>query len=258
MKRTLLLFAAAFAAVLFISSCSKPAVPVGVLLDQAAGKASEGDWAAAGRLAGEALKQDKQNADALMLKALACSNLDARHEAVEYAIQAARIRPQLFLAQYIQGMLLSKNGKPDLALKALKEARRLRPGDVNTLILLAENAMAVQRYQEAAGYFKLLAMQDKSFRSSPYLWNGLGVCYSARDPRLAQQFFQMGARYAPNDPITALNQAVLYDRYLRQKDKDNANAIRSYERLIRLTDGKAEYDSIRRQAAFRLNALKGL
>ena len=253
MKRNIY-FAAVFA-ILLISGCSKPAVPVGVLLDQAAGKASEGDWAAANRLAGDALKQDKQNADALMLKALACSNLDARHEAVEYAIQAARIKPQLFLAHYIQGMLLSKNGKPDLALKALKEARRLRPGDINTLILLAENSMAVRRYQEAAGYFKQLAMQDKSYKSSPYLWNGLGVCYASRDPRLALRFFQMGARFAPNDPITVLNLAVLYDRYLRPPD--NANAVRSYERLLQLTAGKAEYDSIRRQAAFRLDTLKG-
>lgn len=245
-------FSAALTAVLLISGCSKPAAPVGVLLDQAAGKASEGDWRAAGRLAGDALKQDRQNADALMLKALSCSNLDARHEAVEYAIQAARIRPRLFLAHYIQGMLLSKNGKPELALKALKEARRLRPGDVNTLILLAENSMAVKRYQEAAGYFKLLATQDKSYQSSPYLWNGLGVCFSARDPRLALRFFRQAAKCAPNDPITALNLAVLQDRYLRQKD----NAIRSYERLIRLTDGKVEYDSIRRQAAYRLDTLK--
>ena len=253
MKRNIL-FAAAFAVILSMTGCSKPAVPVGVLLDQAAGKASEGDWAAAGRLAGEALKQDKQNADALMLKALACSNLDARHEAVEYAIQAARIKPQLFLAQYIQGMLLSKNRKPDLALKALKEARRLRPDDINTLILLAENSMAVRRYQEAAGYFKMLATQDKSYRSSPYLWNGLGVCYSSRDPKLALRFFQMGARFAPNDPITVLNLAVLHDRYLRLPD----NAVSFYERLLQMTDGKAEYDSIRRQAASRLNALKGL
>ena len=57
----------------------------------------------------------------------------------------------------------------------------------------------------------------------------------------------------PNDPITALNLAVLHDRYLRQP----ADAVRSYERLLQLTDGKAEYDSIRRQAAFRLDTLKG-
>ena len=249
MKRKIL-FAAAFAVILTMSGCSKPAVPVGVLLDQAAGKASEGDWAAAGRLAGEALKQDKQNADALMLKALACSNLDARHEAVEYAIQAAQVRPQLFLAHYLQGMLLSKNGKPDAALKALKEARRLRPDDTNTLILLAENSVAVRRYQEAAGYFKLLGKNQNYLRSA-YLWNGLGVCHAVINPTMALKFFQMAERFEPNNAVTALNLAVLYDQYLKKPD----DARQNYDRFTRLTMGRAEYDTLRRQVESRLSSL---
>lgn len=247
-----IIYLAAIFTVLHLSGCSQPEVPAGALLNQAAAKASEGNWAGADALAKQVLKQDKHNVNALMLRALARNNLDARSEAAEYAIHAARVRPDLFLAQYIQGMLLSRNGKPELALKALREARRLRPDDVNTLILLAENSLAVRRYEDAAGYFKLLA-RHPGYRNSSYLWNGLGICHTVLNPKLAMKFFRVAQRNAPNDPVTALNVAVVYDRYL----KDRARAAAGYERFIRLATGKAEYDTIRQQAEYRLDSMKG-
>lgn len=251
MKRKIIFLAAAFGVIMQFSGCSKPLVPVGTLLNQAMQKAAEGNWQDADELAKQALKQQKHNADALMLRALARNNLDYRSEAVEYAIHAARVKPDLFLAHYIQGMLLSKNGKTELALKALKEARRLRPDDVNTLILLAENSIAARRYQEAAGYFKLLG-RNPNYLKSAYLWNGLGVCHVIINPAMALKFFRMAERYEPNDAVTALNLAVLYDQYL----KDAENARRNYEHFSRLTMGKAEYDTLRRQVELRLNSMK--
>ena len=250
MKRKIIYLAAAIAVVMQFSGCSKPAAPVGVLLNQAVQKAAEGNWRDADELAKQALKQQKHNANALMLRALAQSNLDFRHEAVEYAILAARVEPDLFLAHYIQGMLLSKNGKPEAALKALKEARRLRPNDINTLILLAENSVAVRHYQEAAGYFKLLGKNPNYLRSA-YLWNGLGVCHAVIKPAMALKFFRMAERYESDNPVTALNLAVLYDQYLK-----NPNAARqNYDRFTRLTMGRAEYDTLRRQVESRLRSL---
>ena len=235
-----------------ICGCSKPEPPTGVLLHQAAAKAAEGDWTGADQLAKQVLRKEKDNASALMIRALAQNSLDSRNEAVGYAIHAARVQPDQFLPHYIQGMLLSRNGKPELALRALKEARRFRPDDINTLILLAENSIAVKRYREAAGYFKLLA-RDQSYRTSPYLWNGLGLCYTASSPHMALKFFQMAERYAPDDPVTILNLAVLYDDRLKDEEK----ARSGYERFIQAVTGKAEYDGIRSQAEFRLNSMKG-
>ena len=234
-----------------IGGCSDPVVPAGTLLNNAAEKAAAGDWAEADRLARQAIKQDKNNADALMLLALAENSLDSRNEAVEYSIQAARLKPDHFLPHYIQGMLLSKNGKPDLALRSLKEARRFRPDDVNTLILLAENSIAVRRFREAAGYFKLLA-REPSYKTSPYLWNGLGICYTESAPQMALKLFKMAERYAPNDPVTMLNLAVLHDRYLRKEP----DARRYYEHFVRTAMGKAEYDAIRGKVEFRLDSMK--
>ena len=242
---------AAAAGLLLICGCSKPVTPVPVLLDQAAVKAGEGDWSGADQLAQQVLDQDKDNADALMLRALAQFTLDSQNEAVEYAIHAARVRPDSFTAHYIQGMLLSKSGKSDLALRALKEARRLRPDDTNTLILLAENALALRRYQEAAGYFKQLA-KDKKYLQTPYLWNGLGICLLS-NPNQALKFFRMAERFGPDDPVTALNLAVLQDVHLKQP----ALAVSGYERFLQLTDGQPVYDSLRSKASLRLESLRG-
>jgi len=250
MKRKFYILAAA-AGLLVICGCSKPVTPVPVLLDQAAVKAGEGDWTGADQLAKQVLEQDKDNADALMLRALARYTLDSQNEAVEYAIHAARVRSDSFAAHYIQGMLLSKSGKSDLALRALKEARRLRPGDTNTLILLAENAIALRRFQEAAGYFKLLA-SDKKYLKTPYLWNGLGICLLS-NPNQALKFFRMAERFGPNDPVTALNLAVLHDAHLKQQTA----ALSGYERFLQLTSGQAEYDLLRSKVSLRLESLRG-
>lgn len=245
------------------------------MLNQAVDKASEGSWSAAYQLAERAWKQNKANADALMLMALAQNNLDSGDAAVSYAIQAARLKPDLFTAQYIQGMLLSTNNKPDLALKALKDALRLRPGDVNTLILLVENSIATRHYQDAARYLKLLA-KNPAYQKSSYVWNGLGTCYTVTSPDMALRYFRMAETLMPNNPTAALNLAVLYDTRLarsaaaraewakrtRRKPEDYGKdcsdmAQRYYNRFIRMTAGKAEYDTLRRQAELRLDSLKG-
>lgn len=258
MKRkniSLALIAAVSFSCIWFCGCSEPQEPLGTLLDRATRKAAEGDWTGADQLAKRALKQDPDNADALMLLALSRNNLDLRNEAVEYAIRASRAKPDHFLPHYIQGMLLSKNGKPDLALRALKEARRFRPDDVNTLILLVENSIAVKRYKDAAGYFKLLA-RDQTYRTSPYLWNGLGVCYTESSPDLALKFYRMAERYGVDDPCTVLNLGVLHDRYLHQEDHEK-EARRYYERFVRIAVGKTEYDSVRGAVEIRLESMKG-
>ena len=258
-----------------LCACSEQEAGPGTLLNQAADKAAEGNWAAADQLAAGALKQKKDDPDALMLLALARNSLDARDEAVSYAIQAARLKPDSFTAQYIQGMLLSSNGKPDLALKALKDALRLRPDDVNTLILLVENSIAARRYSDAAQYLKILA-RNPAYQKTSYVWNGLGTCYAVSAPEMALRYFRMAETLLPNDPVAALNLAVLYDTRLGRSPQARADwakrtgndpagfekecslmAQRYYTRFLRMTERKTEYDTIRSQAAARLDGLRG-
>ncbi len=63
----------------------------------------------------------------------------------------------------------------------------------------------------------------------------------------------MAERYAPNDPVTVLNLAILHDSYLRQE----SNARHYYEQFLRIAAGKAEYDVIRSRAELRLDSIKG-
>lgn len=235
--------------IFFCGGCSKAPEPVETLLEHGAERAAAGDWSGADAAAGKALKQRKNQVNALLLRAMARNNLDCCAEAQEYAMRAAQLDPKSFLAQYLKGMLLSKNGKPGLALAALREARRMRPDDLNTLILLAESSLKAKKYDAAAGYFKHLA-RSPEYRSTPYPWNGIGVCYAAHAPRKALAFFHMAERLAPGDPGAAVNLAVICDK-LRALD----TARSYYRRFLLLTEGKAEYGAIRAAAKLRLESI---
>ncbi|OQA85975.1 MAG: hypothetical protein BWY31_01594 [Lentisphaerae bacterium ADurb.Bin242] len=238
--------------VLFLCACSAPPEPVGSLLSKACAKASNGDWLGADTLARQVLKQENANIDALLLCALARSNLDSEREAIDYAMKAAELAPGNFHAQYIKGFLLYKSGKYDLALGPLRAARNLREDDLNTLILLAQTSYVRKNLIQSAGYYSLLVRIPK-YGNSPLPWNGIGVCYAQSNPRKALAFFRKAEQLSPYDPATALNLAVLYDVHLRQP----AAAKSYYERFLRLSTGKAEYDSIRGTAELRFDSMKG-
>ena len=63
----------------------------------------------------------------------------------------------------------------------------------------------------------------------------------------------MAERFGPDDPVTALNLAVLQDVHLKQP----ALAVSGYERFLQLTDGQPVYDSLRSKASLRLESLRG-
>ena len=93
---------------------------------------------------------------------------------------------------------------------------------------------------------------------------------------MALRYFRMAETLLPNDPVSTLNLAVLYDTRLghspqaradwaKRTKKDPAEfekecslmAQRYYTRFLRMTERKTEYDTIRSQAAARLDALRG-
>lgn len=237
---------------LLFSACSAQPEPVSVMLSKACAKAVDGDWLGADNLAKQILKQEKNNVDALMLYALSRSNLDSPREALDCAMKAAELAPGNFYAQYIKGFLLYKSGKYDMALAPLRAARNLREDDMNTLILLAQASLAQKNMDQSAGYYSML-IRIPQYGNTPLPWNGIGVCYAAKNPRKALAFFRKAEQLSPNDPPTALNLAVLYDFHLRQP----ATAKAYYERFLRLSTGKAEYDSIRGTAELRLDSMNG-
>lgn len=245
----ILAFAISFS-VLLLSGCSGQQEPVATLLSKACAKATNGDWPAADVLAGQVLKQEDKNVDALLLCALAKSNMGAEREALDFAMKAAELAPTSFHAQYIKGFLLYKSGKYDLAIDPLRAARNLREDDLNSLILLAQASYAKKNMVQAAGYYSILLRIPK-YGNTPMPWNAIGVCYAQSEPRKAQAFFRKAEQIAPADPATALNMAVLLDVNLRQP----AAAKAYYERFLTLSTGKAEYDSVRGTAELRLDSM---
>ena len=253
MKKQYIYSIVAALTVLFVNGCSGPEVPVNVMLEDAYQKAETGDWTAADKLAANVLKREGNNVNALILRAMSCSHHDEQQKALDYAIAAANLKPNLFLAQYLKGQLLYKSRKYDLAQVALKAALKLRPNDQNTLILLAQATLHQKQYMVSATYFARLAKQNPQIRSTSLPWNGIGICYARTMPTKAKQFFRQAEKIAPYDPVTSLNLAVFYDRYNRNR----MLACQYYQRFIRLSTGKAEYDMIRGSAQSRLDSISG-
>lgn len=243
--------AAAAAVMLALCGCSGEAIPASVLLDDAHAKALAGNWAMADTLAQKVLSDDKNNVDALLIKALAQNNLGNEKEALDCALHASELRKDLFLCQYIKGMLLYKNGKYDLALAPLQEARKLRPSDTNTLVLLAKCCSILKKYNGGADAFARIASHG-NFRRNPLVWNGIGVCMAHSDPRKALSFLRMAERLSPGYALTSLNTAVLYDRYLRNRNQ----AVTFYERFLASSAGHLEMDAVRAAVELRLDTLK--
>ena len=239
------------AILLFFSGCSGESVPPSVLLEESVEKALAGDWASSGKLAAKVLDQDKNNVDALLLKAVAESHLGNGKSALDHVLQAASLEKESFLCQYIKGMLLYRDGKHALAVVPLQEALRLRPGDVNTLVLLAKSTYALKKYDSAAGYFARIA-QNERYRRNALAWNGIGVCLAHSSPAKALPYFKAAQRIAPEEALTFFNMAVLHDGYLRNPPL----AVRAYERFLEQSIGKMELDDLRARAELRLDSLK--
>ena len=236
---------------LFSSGCSGDNVPPGLQLERSLEKAVAGDWKSAQNLAEKVLKQDKKNVDALLLSALARSSQGNTKGALDHALQAAALAKDSFLCQYVKGMLLYREGKHALSIPPLQEALRLRPGDINTLVLLAKSTYALKKYDNAAGYYARIA-QNSRYKRNALPWNGIGVCLSYSSPVRALPYFQMASRIAPEEALTSFNMAVLYDRYLQKKPL----AIRAYERFLEQSIGRMELDDLRARAELRLDTLK--
>lgn len=235
----------------FCCGCSGEKVSPEVLLERSLEKAVAGDWNAARRLAEDVLKNDKNNVNALLLSALAQSNLGNTKNALDHALLAATVAKDSFLCQYVKGMLLYRDSKYSLAIPPLQEALRLRPEEINTLVLLSKSTYALKKYDAAAGYFARIARNSR-YRHDPLPWNGIGVCMTHSSPARALPYFQVALRIAPEEALTSFNMAVLYDRYLRKQPL----AIRSYERFLEQSIGKMELDDLRARAELRLDTLK--
>ena len=154
------------------------------------------------------------------------------------------------MAQYLKGYLLYRNRNYDQCIEPLRIARSLRPSDMNSAILLAQASLKLRNATAAAGYYKIIA-KDRRFNSTPAPWVGLGMAFLKTRPTLARSYFMLAEKRAPENPLVALNLAVVNDSNLRSP----LNAVPYYNKFMRLTQDKSGFDAMRAKVQKRLTGI---
>ncbi len=238
---------------LALSSCSGSKEETPVLLNKAVDLGAKGDWQGAKKLASKAAKQDPNEADAFVILALCLENSGDLDGAIDEINKAVKISESNFMANYTKGRLLFQKGKYDSCIAPLKQARALRPDNVETVSLLAQAAMR-QNLSDAPNYFGFLAKTER-FKNRPEPWNELGVCFAGRkDYKRALQFLVKAESLAPDSPQVALNIAIVNDTAGLNRP---AEAVSYYKKYLRQTAKNPALEPKRKAVADRIRELSG-
>ena len=231
------------AAALFSASCGKKELSVDELLQNSLSEAEKGNWEKSAEFSSAALAKDGNNVHALILQALAMHNTDRLQEAMDSISAAVKLAPTNFHAQYLSGFFSYKTGNYKAAVRPLALAQNLRPKDVNTLTLLAQTHYKLKNDRLAASYYKGMALHPK-YKKSALPVNALGILFARSNPALAERFFQEAEKRSKLQPhlITDLNRAIFYEMGRNRK-----LAASYYKKFVSETNGKAEYDPLRKQ-----------
>lgn len=220
-------------------------------LARASERASGGDWNGALKLARRAVELEPDNVPALIFRAVACERCGERDLALDSALQAVKINPESFAAQYTLGRLYSADpARYADAMNALEQALRLKPDDTNALILLCNVSVAMHSRQAVN---HLLALKRRpEFAKNPALDNQLGIALvRAGNFNAAKQAFMDACRNSKNNPDMVYNMGAFLDRYTTSK----ANARGFYKFFLKLTGGKPEYAAARARVEARLRQM---
>ncbi len=240
------------AALLAAAGCG-PARDADALLREAAAENAAGRYEKALELARKAASQDSKRADALIFQAVMLEKNNKLESAVESAAKAAALEPDSFVAQYTYGRLASlrRENHPE-AFAALGKAIAIRPGDRNTLILLANVAMSLNPAQ-ARSYLISLA-RDARLRNSPEYQNQLGIVLArGNSPKAAGEAFLAGCKVAGSPPVIGFNFARCMDLYL-----NNPRAAAAlYKRYLDLAPADEANAPLRQTAEARRRAIQG-
>lgn len=251
------LFLAVFVAaglLLTAAGCSE-AVSDAQYLKNAVACGRIGNWQESENNALAVLKRTPDNADALLLRAIAAEHLGKLDVAEESARQAAENAPDFFPAQYTYGRLLAaKNSSVKSAIQVLERALKLRPQDRNTLILLGNCSSRINA-DNAIDYYNAL---PEAVRKQPEIQTRIAIYYldrrnqQNRNLELALKALGNAYRSAPDNPGIVLNLAMFLDHYV----KNNRKATGFYNRYLILTERNPELNPTRAQVQARISALR--
>lgn len=251
MKKYGLILAAVFAVVL-IGGCFGEKEDFAALMTKAEKSASDGKWEEALEYSQDAVKCQPKNAEAIVLTALAYENLGKTNEALEEITKASALAPQAFFVQYTHGRMLFERARFESCIAPLKNALKLRPGNRDTLVLLARVSV-IQKNMQEAKYYNALLTKDPVLakKAAPWSEYGMVVLLDDRKPKASLAYFNYAYRLEPSNPVTVLNMAVLYDRYL--KNPRYAKAF--YQKYLQLTQMDSSLAQERAAVEKRIKAL---
>jgi len=211
----------------------------------------EGKIAAAHKLALRAEKLAPENPNVLIFKAIVCERAGERDPALDAALRAVSANPENFIARYTLGRLYAQDpARATEALRELRQALRLKPGDTDTLIQLCNVSMTVNP-SYARAFLQLLAATPAG-STSPAVQNQLGIlCCRRRDYTGAKQAFLQAGRNGSREPVVMLNLARFFDYHT---DASKA-AVKFYREFIRLSTGRDDLRPLRESASARLAAI---
>ena len=218
-------------------------------LNQATEAAVNGKWERALKLARRAVELDPNNIDALVFRAIAYEQNGERDLALDSARQAAELDPDHFAAQYTLGRLYASDPTRSVeAQRALLRALKARPGDADTLVLLA-NAASWVRSPQMMNYLLMLKKYPEIADSAAW-HNQMGMAQLwRRDYPRAKTEFLAACRLDAKSPMAVLN----LGRFLDQHSDQKGTADNFYRHFLKLTGDDPQYAAQRSEVERRLN-----
>ncbi len=237
-----------------LSACNRTSsMTTTELLDQATSAAQGGKWNTTLKFVKVAVEREPANAPAFILLAMAYENTGKNEQAIEAARKAVKLEPDNFLAQYTLGRLyaIDQNKLQD-AVEPLLRALKLRPGDSDTLLLLADCCQKLNLPKTPDYYNLIVALPAFKNRHEP--WNQLGVYYAEKgNLRNAAACFKQAYAIAPENHMVLLNFGIFFDKYLRQSER----ALKYYQRYMDITAKNPEMEQKKQEIKARIKDLTG-
>jgi tetratricopeptide (TPR) repeat protein len=239
---------------LFLAACNRTSsMTTAELLNQAAKSAQSGKWSKTLKLAKVAVERAPANAPAFILLAMAYENTGKNEQAVEAARKAVKLEPDNFMAQYTLGRLyaIDQNKLQD-AVEPLLRALKLRPGDPDTLVLLADCSQKLNLPKTTDYYNQIVALP--AFKKHYEPWNQLGVYYAEKgNLRNAATCFSQAYSLAPDNHMVLLNFGIFFDKYVRKPDR----ALKYYQKYMEVTANNPETEQKKQEIKARIKDLSG-
>jgi tetratricopeptide (TPR) repeat protein len=252
--RRILIVSFMIACAVFIAGCERTSsMTTSQLMDKSFNSAREGYWKKSLKYASAVVDREPSNADALILKAIACENTGKTELALQAAREAVKFAPDNFTAQYTLGRLYA--GDPQKiqdAIAPLLRALKIKPDDANTLVVLAR-CSAKLNLDNTIKYYERLAQIPK-FSKRPVIWNQMGLFYVNRKKlRNAAFCFVRAYNLAPENHRTVLNLATFMDHYAGKSQR----AVKFYKKYLDLTSNNKELNKQRQQIQSRISTISG-